>query len=354
MSMSGSSPNPLIPTFEGHIASTVDALILFEACLSGQLNHVPRRPHDRERPDLIRSGNVFIYEEHASGIKRWTDGVSWSPSRILGNFLIYRELDKPFPPGEKKRALKKGRKNQVPNGTRTEPAVRQASNSEGLTDPNDTTSNAERALIGSLVDSYPFKQDGLVKKTISITYQGVPHHLVSYYSIADVTAGRLSCPSKHPSLSHVLPRSELVTKQSFRLMPAEDDNEDGRMTAILAAHGQHQLMARTPTYAPASQYVLASYPQAVGYNYAPSPHMMPDHQHLSQHHAQNHQTHHQTQHQPHHQTHHGAQTYASYTMPSEASYTTSANTYAAAPADYTVPQAEFGAQQNNYMFGWYS
>ncbi|KAI1905849.1 Global transcription regulator sge1, partial [Ophidiomyces ophidiicola] len=97
----------LEPTFNGYVASTHDALILFEACLTGVLHHVPRRPHDRERAQLVRSGSVFIYEENASGIKRWTDGVTWSPSRILGNFLVYRELDKPFPPGEKKRAMKK-------------------------------------------------------------------------------------------------------------------------------------------------------------------------------------------------------------------------------------------------------
>jgi hypothetical protein len=81
----------LQPTYTGHVSTTNDALILFEACLSGHLNHVPRRPHDRERNSLIRSGCVFIYEENASGIKRWTDGVTWSPSRILGNFLVYRE-----------------------------------------------------------------------------------------------------------------------------------------------------------------------------------------------------------------------------------------------------------------------
>src|ERR1700753_3074783 len=102
-----SSGSTLQPTFQGHVATTQDALILFEACLQGHLSHVPRRPHDRERSSLIRSGCVFIYEENASGIKRWTDGVTWSPSRILGNFLVYRELDKPFPPGEKKRAMKK-------------------------------------------------------------------------------------------------------------------------------------------------------------------------------------------------------------------------------------------------------
>src|SRR5277367_6147845 len=110
------SASPLSPTFYGHIASTQDALLLFEACLSGALNHVARRPHDRERASLIKSGNVFIYEEGASGIKRWTDGVPWSPSRILGNFLVYRELDKPLPPGEKKRANKKTSRQPTPPG----------------------------------------------------------------------------------------------------------------------------------------------------------------------------------------------------------------------------------------------
>ncbi|KAK5279304.1 Global transcription regulator sge1, partial [Cryomyces antarcticus] len=101
--MSGSSGvGTLQPTYKGFVSDSADGLVLFEGCLAGKLNHVPRRPHDRERTSLITSGSVFIYEENASGIKRWTDGVAWSPSRILGNFLIYRELEKPFPPGEKK------------------------------------------------------------------------------------------------------------------------------------------------------------------------------------------------------------------------------------------------------------
>lgn len=109
-----SHSNPLHPTFEGLVAPTFDSLLLFEACLSGQLDHVPRRPQERERQALIKSSCVFIYEEHVSGIKRWTDGIFWSPSRILGNFLVYRELEKPFPPGKKKQALK--RKQCPPEG----------------------------------------------------------------------------------------------------------------------------------------------------------------------------------------------------------------------------------------------
>ncbi|TDZ28333.1 Global transcription regulator sge1 [Colletotrichum trifolii] len=243
---------PLQPTFIGHVASTLDALVLFEACLSGALSHVPRRPHDRERQELIKSGHVFIYEEHSSGIKRWTDGVAWSPSRILGNFLIYRELDRPFPPGEKKRAMKRTKK---PTGV-TKPndvAARQpnvnpaTSNVSGMGDASSGNKDQERALIGSLVDSYPFKENGLVKKTISVTYQGVPHHLVSYYNVEDVTEGKLLTPSKDNQLSTIIPRGELIMSQNFRAPIDEVEMDDQQRVAPggLYAHsyplnGHHQ------------------------------------------------------------------------------------------------------------------
>ncbi|GJN68258.1 Gti1/Pac2 family protein [Purpureocillium lilacinum] len=233
-----SHSSPLVPTWQGHIASTLDALLLFEAALSGRINHVPRRPHDRERQELIKSGSVFIYEEHASGIKRWTDGVSWSPSRILGNFLIYRELDKPFPPGEKKRAI---RRKRVAAGssagvTKTESTSR-SGNGGFLSHASDNTKDIERSLIGSLVDSYPFKDSGLVKKTISITYHGIPHHLVSYYSVEDVLQGSLVTPSRDNMLRDIVPRVELMTSQNFRAPVDEIEyNPDGTPT-LLSVHG---------------------------------------------------------------------------------------------------------------------
>lgn len=82
-----------IETFYGWIEDTEDALRVFELCRKGQLGRVRRRLHDEER-QLIRSGSIFVFEEDESGMKRWTDGRLWSPSRILGHFLIYRELDK--------------------------------------------------------------------------------------------------------------------------------------------------------------------------------------------------------------------------------------------------------------------
>jgi hypothetical protein len=259
----------LQPTYTGHVSTTNDALILFEACLSGHLNHVPRRPHDRERNSLIRSGCVFIYEENASGIKRWTDGVTWSPSRILGNFLVYRELDKPFPPGEKKRAKKKSTRHPTRPG---EPYARPDSTGESYspTTPQSTSftntptpSDAERQLIGSLIDSYGFKPNGLVKKTMSVTVQGVTHHLVSYYNMDDVKNGLLEPPSQAPALNGIRPRPELISKQSFRAPLEEmDETMDGTREGHPGIYGGYRTLGQPSYYSNSNSYHPHSpYPQ---------------------------------------------------------------------------------------------
>lgn len=80
-------------TFHGLVETTSDALRIFELCRHGRLGRVRRRLHERERRQ-IKSGSIFVFDEAESGIRRWTDGRLWSPSRILGNFLVYRELER--------------------------------------------------------------------------------------------------------------------------------------------------------------------------------------------------------------------------------------------------------------------
>ncbi|KAH8653644.1 Gti1/Pac2 family-domain-containing protein [Xylariales sp. PMI_506] len=226
-------PAPLTPTWQGIVLTTYDALVLFEACLTGRLSHVPRRPHDRERASLITSGNVFIYEEHSSGIKRWTDGVVWSPSRIQKNFLLYRELAQPFVAGEKKRAAKK-KDNGVTKPT-SAPRSNSISHATLLPTPgtlgaqasdNSPEAALERELVGSLIDSYDFKptDTGLIKRTISITYKGVQHHLVSYYTFDDGINKRLKKPTESPELRDIVPRPELYTETNWRA-PVHDNQE---------------------------------------------------------------------------------------------------------------------------------
>jgi hypothetical protein len=270
------SASPLSPTFYGHIASTQDALLLFEACLSGALNHVARRPHDRERGSLIKSGNVFIYEEHSSGIKRWTDGVPWSPSRILGNFLVYRELERPFPPGEKKRAMKRikrspGISKQEPFGSSHNSmgggyaSASVAASSFDAPTAATLSKETERSLIGSLVDSYGFKEEGLVKKTVSVSVGGVSHHLVSYYTVDDVMNNKFTTPSEDQRFQHITLRADLTTKQNFRTPIDEVDSMDriddrSMYTAFPYARNGYEMTNQTIAHRP-----MSLPPPSIGY-----------------------------------------------------------------------------------------
>jgi len=71
----------------GFIETTGDALLILEAARQGVIPRVTRRLVEAERK-MIGSGSIFVFDEEESGIRRWTDGCFWSPSRILGNFLV--------------------------------------------------------------------------------------------------------------------------------------------------------------------------------------------------------------------------------------------------------------------------
>jgi hypothetical protein len=182
-------PIPVGPTFVGHVATTQDALILFQACVSGFLPRLNRRLTVKERAEIINSGTVIIFNEN-SGIKRWTDGISWSPSRILGDFLVYRQLEDSSR-GEEHRLVVK----------RTSPhsLVLESEPGGSLGDLQNP-----RSLVGSLTNSYVFKKGGLVKKTASLSIYGVQYHLISYYRIEDIMDGRYYTPSDVPTLSSII------------------------------------------------------------------------------------------------------------------------------------------------------
>lgn len=75
----------LEPTFHGFVETTMDTLLLFEACRQGILPKVTRRLQDRERKDLVVSGTVFIFDERESGMYKGTK-VQYSADTITQNF----------------------------------------------------------------------------------------------------------------------------------------------------------------------------------------------------------------------------------------------------------------------------
>ncbi|KAI9249891.1 Gti1/Pac2 family-domain-containing protein [Sporodiniella umbellata] len=182
-------------TFHGYIESTQDVLLVFEACRRGLLTRICRRLQETERRH-IGSGSIFVFDERESGIKRWTDGLFWSPSRIMGNFLVYRELDKKTSSDKRKEA-------------------RQRSYSADQTDRH----HKERRLVGSLSDSYRFRKDGLIKKTMSVMINGSTQHLVSYYHPQDIVENKLCTPSSIPEFASLEISKDLLVKQNFRVPP---------------------------------------------------------------------------------------------------------------------------------------
>ncbi|TFK38504.1 Gti1/Pac2 family-domain-containing protein [Crucibulum laeve] len=212
------------PPWSGWIETTGDALLILEAARRGLIPRVTRRLVDSERK-MITSGSVFVFDEDESGIKRWTDGFFWSPSRILGNFLLYRETDK---------------RGAGHRGARSDPDLNDQSQYGGdglklvqsLSRPKTEAQvgvdkHRERTLMGSLTNSYKFKPDGLMKKTFSLTIGGVAQHLISYYKIEDVENGRLRAPSSLPELASLEISAEYLDKTHFRNPPKVEMGVDG-------------------------------------------------------------------------------------------------------------------------------
>jgi len=160
----GSSSTWTEPPWSGWIETTGDALLILEAARRGMIPRVTRRLVDSERK-MITSGSVFVFDEDESGIKRWTDGFFWSPSRILGNFLLYRET-------EKRGAGHRGTRNDTDQCDPASVDGPAAAKCEGqtLSRPRGETTRLginrqrEQSLVGSLTNSYKFKAGGMMKK----------------------------------------------------------------------------------------------------------------------------------------------------------------------------------------------
>ena len=80
----------------------------------------------------------------------------------------------------------------------------------------------QRQLVGSLITSYDFKVDGLMKETGSVAVLEIHHsyRLISYCPIDDVINRQLRLPSQHDSLRYIRPRSELTR---FSLLAVDRD-----------------------------------------------------------------------------------------------------------------------------------
>ncbi|KAL1597304.1 Gluconate transport-inducing protein [Paraconiothyrium brasiliense] len=214
-------------TYHGHVRTPNDAILLFEACRIGLLPRVQRRLSEKERQQ-IKSGSVFVWDEREAGMRRWTDGKSWSASRVSGSFLTYREMEG-----------KRGGSNL------NQPAPKRAS---GKSPDGSATGDSE----GEGPDGYRYKPDGLMKQSFSITTSSGQHlHLISYYSRSNSMP--LTQPSTDSSLRHIRPPKNMY--------PESTVNETQPVAAVTRGPLPGSPYTQSPHQMPTSPYSRPGPPQ---------------------------------------------------------------------------------------------
>ncbi|KAH6677112.1 Gti1/Pac2 family-domain-containing protein [Halenospora varia] len=243
----------MMDTYHGHVRTPADAIKLFEACRLGLLPRVQRRLSEKERQS-IKSGSVFVWDEREAGMRRWTDGKSWSASRVSGSFLTYREM-------EGKRGG--GSFNQAP--------VRRTA---GKTPDSGRGSDEDQDMDGEGPDGYRYKPDGLMKQSFSITTSTGQHlHLISYYSRPHPNSPDLPQPTTDPNLRHIVP---------VKGMYPESTVHEAQGPPVTRAPMQHSPYMQPPhpqqmQHSPGRQtYPYQQVPQ--GYAWPPSPMSTPPYQ----------------------------------------------------------------------------
>ena len=235
-------------TYNGHVRTPADAIILFEACRLGLLPRVQRRLSEKERQS-IKSGSVFVWDEREAGMRRWTDGKSWSASRVSGSFLTYREMEG-----------KRGGNSFGPPLA----AVARA----GKTPESTRGSDSDLDMGGEDgPDGYRYKPDGLMKQSFSITTSSGNHlHLISYYSRSHPSASGLTSPTSDPALRHIRPQKGMYPESTV-----PEHQNIPPVTRSPMASAPYSTVPQMAGYA--RQGPPQWPPQYNGYNWSPAPPM---------------------------------------------------------------------------------
>jgi hypothetical protein len=236
-------PSAVQPSYHGIIVSAKDGMVLLEACLRGDISQVSRRPIKEERPQVPQRGNIFIYEQKATGILRWYDGMTWTRDNKDESCLVYQRIMftrqkrvVEFKPSLTSKEATRSSQDRISEATDTKsndellPANSDAARHDKLPQPK---ADLEKSAVGLLMDDGDFVEDRLIKKTMCFKIGPKTHRLVSYYNAGDeLGKGKLQIPSKDPKLSTLRIRREIV-EQIYEI-PVGDDSQDFKVDEISA------------------------------------------------------------------------------------------------------------------------
>lgn len=179
-------------------------------------------------------------------MRRWTDGKSWSASRVSGSFLTYREMEG-----------KRGGGGFVPQPVRNR--------GQGKTPDSGRGSDEDQDMDGDGPDGYRYKPDGLMKQSFSITTSTGQHlHLISYYSRPHPGAPEMLQPTTDPNLRHIIPQKGMYPESTVH---------EAQGPAVTRAPMQQPYMQSPHQHMP-SPYQRGpphAYQPSPGYSWPPSP-----------------------------------------------------------------------------------
>ncbi|KAI8821213.1 Gti1/Pac2 family-domain-containing protein [Chytriomyces cf. hyalinus JEL632] len=151
-------------SFFGFIENPMDALLVIEGCIRSNLRLFTGSAADMARTP-IQSGTVIVIPANCAFVKRWRDGIHWSPSRSFGPFLLYRQVEPTYTNESHPAGPKYAPKRVQSNVAALEPTF-----SARTLKPN-------TRLV----------ENGLTKRTITLKgSDGQKHRIVSYYCPVDV------------------------------------------------------------------------------------------------------------------------------------------------------------------------
>ncbi|KXH41591.1 Gti1/Pac2 family protein [Colletotrichum salicis] len=238
-------------TYHGFVRTPADAIKLFEACRLGLLPRVQRRLSEKERQS-IRSGSVFVWDEREAGMRRWTDGKSWSASRVSGSFLTYREME-----GKRGSGFGGGRR--------------------GAGKTPDSGRGSDEDQEDGEPEGYRYKADGLMKQSFSITTSTGQHlHLISYYSRPHPGSPELQQPSTDAQLRHITPMKGMYPESSLH-----DSNPTPALTRGPMLQQTPYMTQQHPQQPMPPQAYPPQYAQQPGYSWPPSPVATPPYSHYT-------------------------------------------------------------------------
>ncbi|EOB14503.1 cAMP-independent regulatory protein pac2 [Nosema bombycis CQ1] len=133
----------------GYIQTYEEAVLIVHTTRLGYLIPITQRLKMEERENL-RSGDIFVFIESENGMKRWTDGKIWSPSKINGQFLLYKEVPRHL----SKSAIKKRNAQKHIHKDEYHQSMRELKDDDKL---------------------------AFHKKTISIIHQNKTYHIIGYF-----------------------------------------------------------------------------------------------------------------------------------------------------------------------------